>query len=116
MVAIDPDFAAPNGAPVLDSHAWIGRIDSNAAHITEAFTHAFDYTDAIVAPLIVIIAGDKIAGGRPAFVFNSVKKIFSVTSDLTLRLPEPDQKQSEQNCGDQAAIESAAKGSGQSQF
>jgi hypothetical protein len=80
----------------------------------EAFTHAFEYTGTIVAPLIAIIAVDEIGGGRPAFVLNRAEKIFSVMSDLMLRLPEPDQKQSEQNCGDQAAIKFAAKRSGHS--
>ncbi len=100
--------------PLQMPRRWIGRVNSNAAHITQAFTHPFEYTGAIVAPLIVIIAVDKIGGGRPAFVRNRAEKIFSVMSDLTLRLPQPDQKQSEQNCGDQAATKSAAKRSGHS--
>ena len=95
MITIDRDFATPNGPAVLDSDRWIGCADSNAAHITEAIMHAFEYTGAIVAPLIVIIAADKIGGGRPAFVFNSAEKIFGMTSNLTLRLPEPDQKRPE---------------------
>jgi hypothetical protein len=65
----------------------------NATHVSEAFAHPFENARTIVARLILIIAGDKIAGGRPVFVFDRVEKVFRVTADLSLRPPEPDEIQ-----------------------
>ena len=73
--------------PTFDLHVHIGGFNPKPAHITEAFTHAFEYTGAIVAPLIVIIAADKIGGGRPVSVFDGTEQMFSVTTDLMLRPP-----------------------------
>jgi hypothetical protein len=57
--------------------------------------HPFKNARAIVAPLVAIIAADKIRRACPVFVFDGVEKIFSMTPDLTLRPPKPDQKQSD---------------------
>ena len=89
--AIDHNLAAPHRAPRLDLHIWIRRDEPWAAKVSKAFAHALENTRPIVAPLVLIIAADKIGRGRPVFVFNRVKEIFSVTLDLTLRLPEPDE-------------------------
>jgi len=56
---------------------------------------AFENTRAIIGPLIAIITADKIRRACPVFVFDGVEKIFSMTLDLTLRPPKPDQKQSD---------------------
>ena len=63
----------------------------NATHVSEAFAHPFENARTIVAPLVPIIAADKIAGGRPVFVFDRVEKVLRVTPDLSLRPPEPDE-------------------------
>src|SRR5439155_14122313 len=77
----------------FDLHPWIGCDDPWRSHISETFTHALHNTRAIVAPLIVIIAADKIRDCQLVFVFNCMEKILRVTPYLALRPPEPDEIQ-----------------------
>src|SRR2546429_302195 len=77
--AIEHNFADPSRATRFDLHPWIGCDDPWRSHISETFTHALHNTRAIVAPLIVIIAADKIRDCQPVFVFNCMEKILRVT-------------------------------------
>ncbi len=94
FTAFNGDFGDPGRALVIDFHRCSGKINSKAAQIAKELAGAFDYTNAIVAPLILIIVADKIGGARPVFAFDGVQKIFGMTRDLPLRLPKPNEKQS----------------------
>jgi len=93
IAAIDPNSTLPFRTTPFDPHDYAECANSNTAHITKAFTHAFENTGAIVAPLILIITADKIRCACPVFVLNRVEKILSMTPDLTLRPPKPDKKE-----------------------
>lgn len=79
----------------FDPHGYAECANFNTSHISKTFMHAFENTRVIVTPLIAIITADKIRRACPVFVFDGVEQIFSMTPDLTLRPPEPDQKQSD---------------------
>ncbi len=96
--AFNSDFGDPGRAPVINVHRCSGKINSKAAQIAKKLTGALDHTNTIVAPLILIIVADKIGGNRPVFAFDGVQKIFGMTRDLPLRLPKPNEKQSNQEC------------------
>lgn len=91
--AIDHNFAGPHCATRSDLHDWIGCDYPGTAHVPESFPHTLQNARPVVAPLVLIIAADKISRASPVFVFNRVEKILSVTSDLMFWPPEPDEKQ-----------------------
>ena len=65
------------------------------AQIAENFAGAFEHSDAIMSPLVLIIARDEIGHSLPFFVFDRVKEILGMPFNLALRLPEPEQKQAD---------------------
>ena len=101
--------AHPFRSTSLDPHGYAECADSNTTHISEAFAHAFENARTIIAPLVLIIAADKIAGGRPVFVFDRVEKVFRVTPDLSLGPPEPDEIQPDAEREGQTAVKSSPK-------
>ena len=89
--AIDHDFTGPDRASRFDPYTGIGCDDPGTAHISKAFLHPLHNPRSIVAPLILIIAPEKIGGCCPVFVLNRVEKILCVTSYLARRPPEPNE-------------------------
>lgn len=88
--AIEHDFAGPYRASPVDLYTGIGCDDPWTAHISEAFPHSLQNARSIVAPLILIIAPDKIGDCRPVFALNRMEKILGVTTYLARRPPKPD--------------------------
>jgi hypothetical protein len=102
--AINHDFAPPHSAAGLDLHTWIRRDDPRTAHVAKSFPHAVQDARAIVTPLVLIIATDKICRSIPVFVFNRVKNVLRVSPDLLLRSPKPDEIQPSAKKGHEAAV------------
>lgn len=103
LAAIEPDSTRPLTAALFCLHAHVECADLKIANVPEAFMHTFEHAGAIVAPLIVIIAPNETTGGRPVFVFDRMKKVFSMTFNLPLRPPEPEKKQPDTDrCGEPA--------------
>src|SRR4029453_7716121 len=88
--AIKHDFAGPHRASHFDPYAGIGCDDPGTTHVSEAFSHSVENARSLVAPLILIIAPDKIGDCRPVFALNRMEKILGVTTYLARRLREPD--------------------------
>ena len=78
VVAIDGDFAGPNRAPHFNLHSKIGCKYPRPRHPSKAFSHTFEKTRLIVAPLSMIIATNKISDSFPVSVVDDVKEILGV--------------------------------------
>jgi hypothetical protein len=111
-VSDDRNFGAPNAAPVINVDNWIECIDSHSADIAETLAHAREHVCAIIAPLISVIGGKKIGNASPVFPFDFAQKIFRVAIDLALRLPEPNQKKTDDQGKAKAKIEAIATPTG----
>ena len=109
VIAKDRDPAAPHRASLFDLHKRVGCDDSGAAHISETFPYTLQNARLIVAPLILIIAADKIRRSRPILALNRVEKIFRVTLDLPRWLPKPDEIQPNKKRDDNADDEFSTK-------
>ncbi len=91
VATIQRDFADPDRAPRFDLHGRARCHDPGATYPSKAFSHAFENSRAIIAPLIMIITADEIGYSFPVSAINCVKEIFGVQPNLMLRSPEPDQ-------------------------
>jgi hypothetical protein len=114
-IAVDCDFGAPDATATVDVYDSIKRVDSQSTDIPESFAHALEDENAIVAPLIGIIVGQKIGNARPVFPFDFAQKVFRVAIDLTLRFPKPKQKKANQEGETEAGIKAVPKPTGHAQ-
>jgi len=112
MVAVNDDFGVPISALTIDPHSCVGRTNSNTAQIAQNFAHPFQHARAIVTPLVLIIVADKIGDAGPVSLFDRSQKVFGVTVDLPLRLPKPDEKQTDEESEAETAAKSLTEPTG----
>jgi hypothetical protein len=97
LAAINPNSARPLSAPLVNLYAHAECTDLEIAHISKSFVHTFKHTRAIIAPLIMIIAGYEIPRSAPVFMLDCMKKVLGMTLDLTFGPPERHKKQRDKN-------------------